>query len=66
MSTQTVAVADALPRKSPTAAQRKRYEDLMGANERGMTPSALERHKRAWKALEQSLTARGLRLTDLA
>jgi hypothetical protein len=37
----------------------------MAVNERGLTPSALERHKRAWKKLAESLAARGCTLADL-
>lgn len=48
-----------------TAAQRATYERLMAVNERGLTPSALERHKRAWKKLAESLAARGCTLADL-
>lgn len=51
--------------KTPTAAQRAAYERLMAVNERGLTPSALERHKRAWKKLAESLAARGCTLADL-
>lgn len=42
-----------------------RGERLMAVNERGLTPSALERHKRAWKKLAESLAARGCTLADL-
>lgn len=52
--------------KPPTSAQIARYQALMGVNERGLSPRALERHKRAWKALEAQLAARGLSLADLA
>ncbi len=52
-------------RQDPTAAQRATYERLMAVNERGLTPSALERHKRAWKKLAESLAARGCTLADL-
>lgn len=52
--------------KAPTAAMVKRYNDLMSVNERGLTPSALERHKRAWKTLAEQCAKRGLTLTDLA
>lgn len=56
--------ATAATAKTPTAAQRATYERLMAVNERGLTPSALERHKRAWKKLAESL-ARGCTLADL-
>lgn len=57
--------ATAATAKTPTAAQRATYESLMAVNERGLTPSALERHKRAWKKLEAALAARGCTLVDL-
>lgn len=50
---------------APTATQRAKYEALMLVNERGLSPSALERHKRAWKTLEESLAKRGCTLADL-
>ena len=51
---------------APTATQRAKYEALMAVNERGLSPSALERHKRAWKTLAEQLAKRGLTLADLA
>lgn len=62
MNAATAATATA---KTPTATQRAKYEALMAVNERGLTPSALERHKRAWKKLEAALAARGCTLVDL-